>query len=130
MHTESQLAGAERAEHMRTVRQADAGRETYAEHEFLRFEFENAIHGNPKAVISTPGFGDKRLPAYEVLLDLLAGADAQSQANAVELVAILGQAATFGDVRERAEKLLKALSKQHADFHVDDAIEAANWGGE
>ena len=128
MHTESQLAGAERAEHMRTVRQAESGRDTYAEHQWLRQEFENAITGNPKAVISTPGYGIKRQPAYEVALDMLAGTD--GEAFAAELIAILGQAATFGDVRERAEKWLKAMSLKHADFHVDDAMQAALWGGE
>ena len=97
---------------------------TAAAHQRLFLAAVDALTNDPTAPLSTPGFRQHgEMPAHEVVADAAAG----DERVMVDLLRVVGMAAHCSDVGVRlaAQSWIAALAKRHADFHCDDAAEAA-----
>jgi hypothetical protein len=87
----------------------------------LRDELQTALMTDPQIVVSTPGFkAGGRMTAAEVLMDDLAGVDADERVHT--LVRLLADAAKGEDVHLRAAAYIADLAQRHAEFHHGDAL--------
>lgn len=92
----------------------------------LRDEMQHALMTDPQIVVSTPAFGlRRRMTAAEVLMDDLAGVDADERVHT--LVRLLADAAKGEDVHLRAAAYIADLAQRHAEFHHGDAVMNEEW---
>lgn len=90
----------------------------------LHDELRAALLANPRAIVATPGWGERlaKTPAFEVVQDHFAARDGDD--DLVALLAVLGGAARGKNVQADALALINRLCAMHAGFHVADAVEA------
>ena len=97
---------------------------TAACHQRLFLAAVDALTNDPTKLLDVPGYkaGGERA-AHEVVADWAAG----DERVMVDLLRVVGMAAHCSDVGVRlaAQSWIAALAKRHADFHCDDAAEAA-----
>lgn len=87
----------------------------------LMTEVINALGaGNGDALVSAPGWGRGSVRAREVLFDALDKDELQ-----VLLLGLIGSASNSIDPAARlcAQALVMRVARDHADYHVDDALE-------
>lgn len=108
-------------------KRAERRQEAYiAAHKQLMTELIEAVMQDPAREIATPEWTDKRMPAHEVIGELLdhRGADGLWR-EAVWLIGQIAAGKFDHQVHLRGSALLAVLARQHADFHADIVAEAA-----
>lgn len=90
-----------------------------------------ALSTDARKLVATPGFYDvvkrqgvRSMPAHQVLEDMFSGAT--GDAVLLGLLEIMRDAtAANGELGDKARAWLDAVCGKHADFHAEDAREAA-----
>lgn len=95
-------------------------------HAALMDEMVTALTVDSRRVVGTPAWGrTKHAEAHEVVNDLFSGS--RGEAHLIELLAIAAQAASgqcdANALRLRSQAWILTLSREHADWHADDAAE-------
>lgn len=89
-------------------------------HVTLYAELRGALLNDPMRFVQTPGFGQPRQRAIDVIDDCFAGR--QGDIVLAELLDIVAQAARGNDVSQRAMRWIDDRCREHADFHRDDYL--------
>ena len=100
---------------------------TAAAHQRLFLAAVDALTNDPTRPLAVPGFNPGgEWAAHDVVSDWAAG----DERVMVDLLRVVGMAAHCSDVGVRlaAQSWVAAMAKRHADFHCEDAADAAAEG--